>query len=92
MRSWRTEMHIRGGEDYPESCSTIYKSFSMKQVKEVLDSIRGPEVAEGLPKRKLKPISRYILEHLIQVYFEEYAPKKAILEKIIIKDTKDYGL
>lgn len=93
MRTWKTELHLRGGDDYPESVSTVYKSYNMKDLKVVLDSIRLPEIEAGMPKRKIAPVFRYLLEHLIMsVYFKEYAPKNAILEKIIIKDTKSYGI
>ena len=88
MRGWKTEMHLRDDE----SVSTVYKTYSLLDVRKVLTSIRRDEQNAGLPKRKLSPVFRYVLEDLYNMYFKDYAPKGAILEKIKIEDTKNYGI
>ena len=92
MRSWRTQIHTIGGDDGHKAHSTCYKTYSLREAKEIMDEQRNVEMDAGLPKRALQPMSRYILEELIMVYFKKYAPKGAILEEISIEDTKYYGV
>ena len=81
-------MHLRD----EKSVSTVYKTYSLLEVRKILTNIRRTEENAGLPKRKLSPVFRYVLEELYRVYFDEHAPKGAVLEKIKIKDTKNYGI
>ena len=99
-RGWETQMILAGGGDatvdenkYEEGVfSTSYKTYRMPEVKDILDKIRKKEALAGLPKRNLSPVTRYILEEMIDQYFKKYAPKGAVLEMIIIKDSKRYGV
>ena len=99
-RGWDTQMVLVGGGDATVEehrleegvYSTSYKTYSLAEVKIILDKIRKKEILAGLPKRNLSPVTRYIMEELIDQYFKNYAPKGAILEMIIIKDSKRYGV
>jgi len=92
MRVWKTEIHLVEGEDTSRSSSTIFKSYSLLQAKSVINKARAAEIATGKEKRKLSPVSSYILDELITKYFEDTKGKDVILEKIVIKDTKGYGI
>jgi len=100
-RGWRTQMELIGGGDATKTMefpyeegefSTVYKTYSLMEVKNILTRIRLEEKSEGQPERKLAPVTRWLLEELIHQYFKTYAPKGAILQKIVIEDSKRYGI
>jgi hypothetical protein len=53
-----------------------------------MNKLRAVEIAAGLPKRKVNPITTYLLEELIQVYFRGHAPKGETFEKITIEEQR----
>jgi len=93
MRVWKTEMHIIvPGADGTPSDSASYQSYTLMQAKAVINRIRKEEQLAGLPRRKLAPVSRYLLEELIQRYFKNYSQRGGILVDIKIEDRKQYGI
>jgi len=88
MRGWRTAIHLRGGEGMELSSITSYKFYNMQETKAIIEQIRAGEKEEGKPRRKLKPISRYLLEEMIRKYFKNEAPRGTTLEKIEIEDNR----
>lgn len=89
MRNWKTEIHTVGGEAGEDAFSTCYKTYNLVRARQVINKIRK---RDNTPKRKVAPVSVYILEELIETYFKDYAQEGAVLEKIIIKDSKHEGL
>lgn len=85
-------MHFAGGEECSRSISTCYKTYNMLEIKDIIKQVRAVEVADGKPKREVFPVSSYLLEELIHKFFKEYAPRGAVLEKIIMRDTKYDGI
>jgi hypothetical protein len=92
LRAWRTAMYLRGGEGHDKASITSCKSYSPRELRNVIIKIRDAEMAEGKPKRKLSPVSRYLLDELICKYFKIDAPKGHVLEMIVIEDNKYYGI
>jgi len=92
MRGWRTSMRLRGGGERNMAIITSFKTFSILDAKGIIDRVRLAEEAEGKPKRKLTPVSRYLLDELIFKYFKEDAPRGTVLEMIMIEDNKNYGI
>jgi len=92
LRGWKTQLCLYGGEDHPDSEVTVYKTYRLKDIRLILNKTRKKEMGAGLPKRRLSPVFTYLLAELIEVYFRDYAPKGVVLEQIIVKDTKNYGL
>jgi hypothetical protein len=85
-------MHMVRDDAGTSSCTASYKTYTLLQVKEVINRHRKVETDAGLPQRKLSPVARYLLDELIQAYLKDYAPKGIILEEITIEDSKHYGL
>lgn len=85
VREWKTQMETVGGRDGKDSCSTIYKTYNLPQARRLLNFIR---LRDKTPRRKVSPVSAYILEDLIHIYLSEHASNGAVLEKITIKDSK----
>ena len=83
-----TEIQAVSGSGPKRSAITSFKTYSLKEAGEIMHEQRAAEMAAGLPKRKVTPITTYLLEELVQMYFRNYAPKGDILEKIIIKDRR----
>ena len=67
---------------------TSYKTFDMRETRTIVTQLRAGEKEPGKPKRKLRPVARYLLEELIRRYFKYEAPRGATLEKIMIKDNR----
>jgi len=88
-RILKAKMCTTGGEGHRKAISTSFENFKMTQIGVVLNRARDLDVEAGRPKRKLAPITTYLLEHMIQKYFTKYAPKGDILELIEIKDTNE---
>ena len=86
MRSWHTVLTTEGGVGSRRSCITSYKTYNLKLAGEVMNKVRSVEEAAGLPKRKINPISVYLLEGLIQTYFKSCASKGDILISIDIEE------
>ena len=61
----------------------------MKQAGEIMNKIRRAEKAAGKPKRKVSPITTYLLEEQIQMYFRDYAAKGGTLETIRIREENE---
>jgi hypothetical protein len=74
------------------SVSTSHKSYRLLDVKNLVNKVRTAEVSKGLPHRKLSPVSSYLLDELIDKYFKEHGNDTVVLEEIVIKDTKQYGI
>jgi hypothetical protein len=91
MRGWKTEVATVGGDE-DKFISTSYKTYTLTEASAIISQLRAGEQEIGKPKRKLKPISRYILEELIQQYFRKGAKRGTILEMITIEDTRKNGL
>jgi hypothetical protein len=87
MRQWKTEVQSRGRDNV----STSYQTFNLLKARGLVTQWRAREEAEGKPKRKLSPITWYVLEELIWQFFREKDKAGDTLEKIIIKDTKANG-
>jgi hypothetical protein len=88
LRHWETEIHAKSGSGRNISAITSFKTYSLKEAGEVMRNQRAADAAAGLPKRKVNPITTYLLEELIQMYFRDYAPRGDTLEKIMIEDQK----
>jgi hypothetical protein len=90
MRRWKTEIHSVDKGD-GSSPTTAFKTFNLLEAKAILTKIRTNEAAAGLPRRSISPISRYILEELIENFLKNDA-KDNELVKITIEDTKYNGI
>ena len=88
MRAWKTEMHLASGEGLTRSSATCYKTYKIKDIRDIINPIRRDEVKRGLPKRKLVPVASYLLDVLIENFLTGRARNGETLEEIIIKDTK----
>jgi hypothetical protein len=91
-RGWKTSVSKWSGEGPNESYSTSYKTYSLQEAGALIAKYRGKEAEAGLPKRKIKPVSRYVLEELIWQFLNKDAPDGATLEMIIVEDTRAHGL
>jgi len=84
MRAWHTTLST-GGVGFIGSYTTSFKTYSLRQAGGVMNKIRAAEEAAGLPKRKINPMAVYLLEELIQTYFEK-SPGKDTLISIDIEE------
>lgn len=78
-------MYLKGGVGSTRACIASYKNFSLSETMGIVNQMRTAEMAKGEPKRKLKPLSRYLLDHLLHKYLEEDAPRGRMLEMIVIE-------
>jgi len=86
---WKAEIHTRGGSGTRNrSAITSFKSYTLKQAGETMHRQRAEDIAAGLPKRKVNPITTYLLEDLVQLYFRDYASKGDTLEMIRVEDQR----
>jgi hypothetical protein len=86
MRSWSTEIQTVGGVAGKESATTSFKSYKLADIGEVLRATREAAIAAGHPKRKIAPVSTYLLERLTRNYFEDYALRGDTLIQIKIEE------
>jgi len=86
MKTWKTEIHTRGGSVRNRAAISSFKTYSLQEVAEIMKKQRIMRKTAGLPKPRLRPITTYLLEDLVQLYFRDYASKGDILEKIVIED------
>ena len=91
MRQWRTQIHTRGG-DANELSSTSYKTYSLKEARGIMTQFRTGLMNESGVKPAIAPISRWILDECIRLFFKDKAKHSEVLEKIIIEDTKHNGI
>ncbi len=61
----------------------------MKQAGVAMNKIRRAETVAGMPKRKVAPLTTYLLEDQIRIYFEDYAAKGGTLEMITIREENE---
>jgi len=88
MRSWKTEISLICGEGLTRSSVTSYKTYTLKDIRDVVNPIRKAEVEAGLPKRKLTPVFTYLLEVIIGDYLAGRARNGDVLQTLTIKDSK----
>lgn len=86
MRSWLTEIETTGGVAGNESATTSFKTYKLLDIGKVLRATRDAAVAAGHPKRKIAPVSTYLLERLTQDYFEDHARRGDTLTQIKIEE------
>lgn len=89
MRVWHTTSCRKGGVGSRRSSITSFKTYNLKQAGEVMNKIRSAEAAAGLPKRKINPISVYLLDGLIQMHFENQISKGDTLISIDIEERNE---
>jgi hypothetical protein len=91
-RLYNTGIHLAGGGDGSDgqSKSSTHRSFNMRQTAGIMNNIRRAEINAGMPRRKVAPVTVYLLEELFKTFFADYASKNYVLEKITIRDNK-YG-
>jgi len=92
MKTWGTSVYLGGGGVSNETSITSFNSYSLIEIKDMIVRVRKAEIAEGKPKRKLSPVSTYILDELIRKYFENDAPRGNTLQMIIIEDKQQHGI
>ena len=85
-------MYLRGEVGGHPSSSTAYKTYGLLNIKDVISKVRVAEIRKGMPKRKLSPVFRYLLDELIDNYFKDECRKGEVLEKIEIEDTAGYEI
>ncbi len=86
MRVWHTTLSTMGGVGGKRALTTSFKTYNLKQAGEIMNKIRSAEASADLPKRKINPISVYLLDGLIQMYFSDYAAKGDTLIGIDIEE------
>ena len=86
MRAWDTTLRTDGGVGSKNSYTTSFKTYNLRQAGRIMNEIRAAEKADGLPKRKINPMSVYLLEELTRMYFESYASKGGTLISIDIEE------
>lgn len=89
MRVWHTISTTEAGVGRRRGSITSFKTYNLKQAGEVMNKIRSVEAAADLPKRKINPISTYLLEGLIQAYFKGRGSKGYILTSIDIEEQNE---
>ena len=83
MRIWKAEIVTTGGVAGRESVISSFKTYKMRDIPKVLKATRD---VNALPKRKISPITTYILEKLIQEYFENSTRLGDTLRHITIEE------
>lgn len=86
MRAWHTTLVTEAGVGRKRGSITSFKTYDLRQAGKIMNEIRAAEEAAGLPKRKINPMSVYLLEELTRMYFESYASKGDTLTSIDIEE------
>lgn len=60
------------------------KSYSMLDIRKLMKKVKAQRSEEGLPSRKISPISLWILDDILNRYFENES-QDYILDKVNIK-------
>ena len=93
QRKWKVQMNMISTSPAGKLAAiTVFETYEIGKVTRLVKETRIKEEAMGLPKRRLNPIARYILEDMIDVYWRESAPKGYELAYIQIEDNKPNGL
>jgi len=93
IRKWEIQINMTGcrGNSSTVAVST-FETYKIRDVMALIHRIRDREKKEGLPRRKLKPIYKYVLDDVIKKFWDNYAVDGHELVSIVIKDTKENGL
>jgi hypothetical protein len=92
MRKWKTTTDFVSGTGLERSVGTSHKTFKLKEVGEIIRLDRERSAQQGLPKRKLNPITAYVLDFIIDQFLLDSSREGSILQKITIEDSKENGL
>lgn len=82
---WKIGMYMSGTTD--KCTRSTFKSYSMPDVREILANVRKEEEATGKHKRRISPITTWILEDAINKYMTEFS-KNFLLEELEILDLR----
>jgi hypothetical protein len=82
---WKIGVYMSGTTD--RCTRSTFKSYSMPDVRKLVVNIRKEEEATGKHKRKISPITTWILEDAISKYMAEFS-KDYLLEKLEILDLR----
>ena len=88
MKGFKTEVVVTGGEKYEGKVSTSYKTYNLMEVQRIIMKHRRIARKNGMPTKKLIPVTLYILEELI----DEYTQDGASVLDIKIEEVYPHGI